>query len=326
MSFTQAPGQEQPRLAQLQDAFPFTIGIIPSEIDRSLEVSIPILQELGVHDVELSAVDGVQLPEYSTEMLERIKAQLTDADLQVGVSGTEIFKFVKLGEATGAVLDHPPVQTDLAHLRQAIVYSRSLGAKIIRLYAFRRDDMIGLGNPSPILPDGGTIPDAIVEKAAVVLAAAGDLAGEAGMTLAVENVRSCWANTGVNLAHLVSAADHSAVRICWDAANDFIAGGNPEGTGYAAVRPYVVSVHFKSAEIVDPVSGLTAWKPIGSGAVNIAEQIRLLTQDGFDGLASLETHWKPEGGTGTDGTRRSFAGLLQAMREMARAGNSGPGN
>jgi L-ribulose-5-phosphate 3-epimerase len=301
-------------------ALPFALGVIPSEVADSLAAALPVMADLGLAEVELSEVDGQPLPALTPGQAAATADRLARAGVRVRVGGTQLFKLVTLGDLAGPVLDHPPVRADLLLLAHALRLTRTLGGAVVRLYAFRREGMVGLGNPSPILPDGGPIPDPIVARAAAALRAAGDLAGELGMTLAVENVRSCWANTGVNLARLVAAADHPAVRVCWDPANDLIAGGDPAGSGHAAVRARVVAAHLKDARVVDRAAGLTAWAAIGDGEVDVADQLRRLAADGFAGLASLETHWAPPGGTRADGTRRSFAGLLAAARRATPEG------
>jgi sugar phosphate isomerase/epimerase len=140
------------------------------------------------------------------------------------------------------------------------------------------------------------------------------------VTLAIENVRSCWANTGVNTGRLVRAADHPAVRVCWDPANDYVAGGDPAGSGFAAVAGLIAAAHLKDALIVDRAAGRTAWAPICGGVVDAAIQLRLLAGDRFHGLASLETHYAPPGQTKADGTRLSWRGLMTAVERAGMVG------
>jgi sugar phosphate isomerase/epimerase len=288
------------------------LGAIPSEVDDRLDLAIPVLRELGISEDELSLVDGRAIDELDTGEPIEVRRRLAGAGLRVPVVGTELFKAIHVYDDSG-VVEH------LDRLERALAAASALGATVLRLYAFRRDGMVGLGNPSPIQPDGGAIPWPTVERIASALRRAGDLAAVAGMTLAVENVRSCWANSGVNTGRIVATTDHPAVRVCWDPANDHVAGGEPARSGYAAVRPFVVAAHLKDARIVDRAAGLTAWEPIGAGEVDVATQLRLLADDGFEGLASLETHWRAPNGSKADGSRVSWAGLLDAARRAAQA-------
>ena len=133
------------------------------------------------------------------------------------------------------------------------------------------------------------------------------------MTLGLENVRSCWGNSGHNAARILAAVDHPRLRAIWDPGNDFVSGGVPYPDGYRAVLPYLLHVHVKDAAVVDDATGLTRWAPIGSGAVDYAGQIDALRGDGYAGVVSVETHWRKEGASRLESTRETLAGLRQFL-------------
>ena len=108
----------------------------------------------------------------------------------------------------------------------------------------------------------------------------------------MENVRSCFGNTGPNTAAILATVDHASVRAIWDPANDFVSGGEGFRAGYDAVKPWMVHVHAKDATVVDPATGLTAWTAIGQGDLDWPAQIRALLDDGYSAAASA---WKPTG-------------------------------
>ena len=115
------------------------------------------------------------------------------------------------------------------------------------------------------------------------------------MTLGLENVRSCWGNSGHNAARILAAVDHPRLRAIWDPGNDFVSGGVPYPDGYRAILPYLLHVHVKDAVVVDDTTGLTSWAPIGSGSVDYAGQVDALRRDGYAAVVSVETHWRKEG-------------------------------
>jgi sugar phosphate isomerase/epimerase len=86
-------------------------------------------------------------------------------------------------------------------------------------------------------------------------------------------------------------------------------------------------VHFKDAKLLDPAIGLTAWAPIGEGAVDVDGQVADLLRDDFRGPVLLETHWRGEGLSGEQSSRRSFAGLVTAIDRAGTAARrrDGPG-
>ena len=156
---------------------------------------------------------------------------------------------------------------------------------------------------------GGAIPDDLLPKIVAGLRAATAIADEYQVTLGLENVRSCWGNSGPNAARILAAVDHPRLRAIWDPGNDYVSGGAPYPDGYRAVLPYLVHVHVKDAAVVDAATGLTRWACIGSGGVDYAGQIAALRRDGYDGVISVETHWRKPGDDGLESTRDTLAGL-----------------
>ena len=143
--------------------------------------------------------------------------------------------------------------------------------------------MEGLGNPSPILPDGGGVTDAVLERIVEGLHGACDLAREEEVRLLVENVRSCWGNTGLNTARILQATNRPELAIIWDVANDFVSRRNE----LSGRLPRDEALHHRHAlqkmpEFVDPAIGLTAWTAIGEGEVDVDGQVADLLRDGFD--------------------------------------------
>ena len=202
-------------------------------------------------------------------------------------------------------------------LEGGIRVAQALDSPYVRVFSCRRDGMVGMGNPSPRLPDGGPLPADRLAGIAAVLRDAGDRADAAGLTLLVENVRSCWGNTAVNTVRILEATDHPRVKLNWDPSNGFVSGGNPFPPGYELARPWTAHVHVKDARVVDPSTGLIAWECVGRGEVDFVGQFRALIADGFAGAVNLETHWHPEGRSREANSRESFAGMLQAL-DLAR--------
>lgn len=294
-------------------------GVCTDEVHPDLETALQAIREMGLRWVELLAFWGKPIVEMNDDEIERARALLDRYEMRVSAIGSLFLKLVQLGEVPrGQVAAHPAFQKDLETLRASIRIAQRLGAPIVRTYAFRRDTMIGMGNPSPRLPRGGEIPDEILEKVAEGLRIAAREAAESGLILGLENVRSCWANTGYNTARIIAATDHPALRAIWDPGNDYASGGEPYPEGYEAVRPYVCLIHVKDVRVVDPATGLISWEAVGRGELDYVSQFRALRRDGYAGPLSLETHWhpRPAGGGEPDriaDSRVSFDGVRAAL-------------
>lgn len=292
---------------------PDQLGVIADEMHDDLATALAEIRALGCRYVELQIFDGKTVAELSEGELDRAKELLNEHGLAVSAIGSQFLKPIQ-------VEDDAAFERELELLRASIRVAGELGAPIVRSYSFRRDGMVGLGNPSLRPPRGGEIPAPRLAQIAAKLRRAAQIAADAGLVLGLENVRSCWANTGWNAGAILDAVDHPALRAMWDPANDFVSGGDPNGEGYRAVRGRICLVHVKDAHVVDPATGLTAWDAVGKGEVDWAEQFRLLKRDGYTGTLSIETHWHPAGPNGEPpdkvrDSRISFEGIVAALGE-----------
>lgn len=303
-------------------------GVCTDEVHDDLETALRVARELGMRQVELQEFWGTPVTRLSDDELARTRDLLDRYEMTVSGIGTLFLKPVLLGQAPrGRVAQDAAFQRDLELLRASIRVAQRLGAPMVRTFSFRRDDMVGLGNPSPLLPAGGAIPDEILEKIVEGIRLAAREAADAGLILGLENVRSCWANGGVNAGRILRAVDHPAFKAIWDPGNDYVSCGEHFSAGYEAVKPFICHVHVKDARIRDRATGLTAWEAVGAGEVDYVGQFAALRRDGYAGTLSLETHWHPRPPGGEPDriadSRASFAGVRRAlaasMADAARA-------
>lgn len=290
------------------------LGVITDEIDASLERALEVAQELGIREVELNNLWGRSIVELSDEEIDRAESLIRAGGFRVPVVAPPALKAILLDDVASPA-DAPEMSKHLEWIRRSCVLAQRFGAPYVRIFSFRKSGMQGLGNPSPRLPRGGPIPDAMLEKIVVGLHLAAERAEQAGVTLLLENVRSCWGNSCWNVARILEAANHPALKAIWDPGNDYVSGGDPYPEGYEAVRPWMAHVHLKNAAVVEPETGLTRWERIGGGDLDFVPMLRRLKEDAFDGVVVLETHWRGEGLTAEESTRRSFADLLHALQQ-----------
>jgi sugar phosphate isomerase/epimerase len=80
------------------------------------------------------------------------------------------------------------------------------------------------------------------------------------------------------------------------------------------VKDVLAHVHLKDAYIRQ--DGTPRCVPLGSGNVPFIPQLRALSADGYDGLFTIETHYKPEGGSAKTGSRMTLDAILTLAREV----------
>ncbi len=304
---------------QIDTDLPFSVGVVNSEISSDVDVGVDVAADLGMSGIEIEDFWGRAAWQVDDALLERTRASVERGGLSVSAVGTQAFKILILppGDA-GDLASIDGWDQHRIELEGGIRVAQALDSPFVRVFSCRRDGMVGMGNPSPRLPDGGPLPADRLAGIAAVLRDAGDRADAAGVTLLVENVRSCWGNTAVNTVRILEATDHPRVKLNWDPSNGFVSGGDPFPPGYEIARPWTAHVHVKDARVVDPSTGLIAWECVGRGEVDFVGQLRALIADGFAGAVNLETHWHPEGRSKEANSRESFAGMLQAL-DLARS-------
>ena len=300
---------------------PFSVGVVNSEISSDVDVGVDVAADLGMSQIEIEDFWGRAAHECDDALIERTRNAVERGGLYVSSVGTQAFKVLIL--PAGDVCDPTAIDGWDQHrieLEGGIRVAQALDSPFVRIFSCRRDDMIGMGNPSPRLPDGGPLPDDRLAGIVTVLRDAGDRAAAADVTLLVENVRSCWGNTAVSTVRILEATDHPRVRLNWDPSNGFVSGGNPFPRGYEIARPWTEHVHVKDARVVDHATGLIAWECVGRGEVDFVGQLRALIDEGFAGAVNLETHWHPEDRSREANSRESFAGMLEALELAQRSG------
>lgn len=295
--------------------YAFHLGVVADEISDDPEQAFPAARELGLHEVELQQVWGKSVADLSASVMERVRDLLARFGLRVSMIGTAFLKACRLDLIPGG--EFAASADFAAHMElllRAAVAAQAFDCPLVRTFSFRWPHMVGLGNPSPRLARGGEIPPRALDLIRKGLRIAARVAAREGLTLGLENVRSCYANTGENARAIIDAVNSPALKAVWDPANSFVSGGADYPDGYEAIRPHIAHVHIKDARVRDEATGLTSWECIGEGQVRLREELVAFARDGYAGVVSVETHWQPE--DGCNGTARTVAGLERLLRAV----------
>jgi sugar phosphate isomerase/epimerase len=154
-------------------------------------------------------------------------------------------------------------------------YANELGVKTVVIFGFHRNGL------APGFP-----PDEVLQT----LYLAAEKAASAGIVLALETEDGYWADTGERQAQILEAVNHPALRANWDPGNAFCAGDVPYPTGYNALKKFIHHIHFKDAR--KTAGGQSMF--VTHGDIDWPGQIKALSQDGYNGFISIETHQRPK--------------------------------
>jgi len=284
----------------------YQFGVITDEIDLNFERACRIAAEEGMTYVELHRMWDKDIHELTDGELDRAKLIVDELGLKTHLICGMFFRPFSLGDVELAGMnEHPRYHEHMERLEKFIQIAHKFDAPNIRTFGFTRD--VGGGNPSLRSADGGGMGDETLEKIAFGLRAACARLQAEGLTLALENARSLYTNTGGNMRRVLDAVQMPNLKIIWDPANAFVAGEDP-ADGYRQVKGHIVDVHCKDAIVADAATGLTTWERIGHGGTDWATQIHLLLDEPVEHY-TIETHWKKKGQDKAENTRQTFASL-----------------
>lgn len=180
-------------------------------------------------------------------------------------------------------------------LARSLDIAEMLGAPIVRVFSFWRTV-----EPAKLHAE-------IVESLENAVAEA----SPRGIKIGIENEHACNLATGSEVAPILAAIEDGNLGLVWDPANAYVAGHKPFPDDYRTVPANrIVHVHAKDG-VLPPGSSRMQWGNVGEGRVDWPGQLRALSDDGYRGLISLETHWG-----GPDGDK--FQGSTMCIRSLQR--------
>jgi sugar phosphate isomerase/epimerase len=266
------------------------ISLITDEISADLETAIEIGASWGVRDFELRTVGDDRVPNLPDYQRSCLKELLEEYQARVIAISPGLFKCPFPGKSRSRfsiqAMDHALYQKwhtakDLVRYHQeellpkALQYAIEIGAKIVVIFSFERDDPANIAAPDEIVE--------ILQDAAVQ-------AEHLGLELAIEVENGFWADSGQHTCDLLSRVNRPGLGVNWDPGNAFEAGDVPYPTGYQAIRDYLKHLHFK--DVVCLENG--QYEYAIQGEIDWAGQIEALVYDGYAGHISIETHMRPK--------------------------------
>lgn len=282
----------------------FKLSVITDEITQDFGHAVEVAaKEFGLGYVELRELWGKNLMKLDGKEVGEARRLLERSRLRVSSIASPIFKvdwpgapasrFSPKRDEFGA--NYTFSQQDEL-LDRALELTRAFNTDRIRIFDFwRLEDQ---------KPYRAAIDQKLIEAAAT--------AQKRGITLLLENEQSCNTATGAEAARTLSVVRSSNFMLNWDPGNAAARGETPFPDGYALLpKRRIGYMHCK--DIVRGPDGKTDWAAMGSGIVDYVGQFRALKKDGYNGVLSLETHWRG-GGTPEQCSRVSMAGMKDLLR------------
>ncbi|MGA9767533.1 MAG: sugar phosphate isomerase/epimerase family protein [Blastocatellia bacterium] len=282
----------------------FKLSVITDEITNDFGHALEVAsKEFGLGFVEIRelwgknilALDGKQIGE-ARQLLERYRLRVSaiaSPIFKVDWPGAPVSRYSPKRDQFGANYTFDQ-QDEL--LERGFEIARAFNTTNIRIFDFwRLDDQT---------PHRAAIDKKLTEAAAK--------ADKRGITLILENEHACNTATGREAARTLKAVRSPRLKLNWDAGNAAARGETPFPDGYALLpKDRIGYMHCK--DIIRKPDGTTEWMAMGRGIIDYVGQFRALKKDGYDGVLSLETHWRGAG-TPEESTRQSMAGMKELLR------------
>lgn len=251
--------------------------VFTDELSPDFDEAVRICAELHVRYVEPRAVWDTNINRIDIDGAKRMKKVLDRYGVKVGVIGS--------GFGKCSLIDEDEWKEHLEILERQIRFCDLFDTRIIRGFPFWIPDRSNWRTAGR--PDMGEYIDRITDR----LGVAAEMARKEGITISLETEGTTFSGSCAEVAAVIEAVGSPAVTCCWDIANSWHFGeaGYPEG--YQRIKGTVTHVHVKDFTLDpnDPTKP-TGTTHVDCGDIPYMEIFPALIADGYDGLASVETH------------------------------------
>ena len=268
----------------------WTLSGFSDEISPDFAEQCALVAQLGLTHLELRSAWGTNVLDLDADQLDAASALLAEHDLAVSSIGSPIGK-IGIGDDFGP---------HLARARHAVEVAHHFGAPYVRIFSFFV--------PTGVDPD--SVRDEVLDRmrALAEVAAAGDV------VFLHENEKEIYGDIPRRCLDVVASVGSPHLQLAWDAANFVQVGVRPFSEGYAQLRPHLAYVQIKDALLANG-----EVVPAGRGDGEVAETVRALHADGFDGFFSLEPHLSTSHALGGFSGPELFTEAWQAFTDLLRA-------
>jgi L-ribulose-5-phosphate 3-epimerase len=275
------------------------LGVITDEISEDFEYALAFCHEHQIRDIELRSIWNKSIVDHDDAELKRIESLAWKADVRITCIASPFLK-CHLNDEQAAIgnthsANERPRDEHWDILDRSLDIARRYDAPIVRTFSFWR------------VAEPVSVRDEVLE----ILQVATEHVSAAGKLLGLENEYACNIATGEESRWFLDRIPNQTFGLIWDPGNEAALGSNPFPDGYEQVKHRIHHVHLK-----DPVAIAegTAFTQMGQGAIDYTGQFKAFERDRYDGVLSIETHYKIDGEV-EPATRECIAGT----RELAQA-------
>lgn len=256
------------------------ISIISDEISYDFHTAWELAEQWGVNEFELRNLGPNRMPDHDPVWDDVVCHYIKEKGARITALSPGLFKLRRSDESAEFHVGE--------RFEKSLRLAETFDCTRIIIFAFLCEDGETEENP----------PEEVLD----ILGRKADQAQAAGIELSVETSQRTFAANGAASRILMEKLKHPSVTLNWDPANSLNGGDTSQLNGYKEIRGLASQVHVKDTDGSNIVV-------VGQGKVDWVGQLKALSEDGFDGYLTLETHIKPR----LTGTKA----CLDALRKVA---------
>jgi sugar phosphate isomerase/epimerase len=282
------------------------LGVITDGISRDLEHALQVMNETGVEYAELQFVWDKEIGDQTPEEIRKIKDLVTR--YRVKVPCITRHNFVGLPVMT-TTTDDEAYKKQLEGLKRCIAIAKELGTSLVRVMSCRKEMIIfGHNGAEQWVASTGAW-----DKLLKLLEKPVRVAEEAGITLVVETGNNAMITSGYLGRKLIDDLGTKHLKVLWDIPNTLYCTDIPYPNAYELIKDHIGHIHIKDCK-ANIAHATVRFCPVGEGdmAPYLEGIAAALKRDRYPGVVSIESVYRPDGGTFEDGFRR----VLPTVRKL----------
>jgi sugar phosphate isomerase/epimerase len=283
------------------------LGVITDGISRDLEHALQVMTGAGLEYAELQFLWDKEIGDLSDDETARAVDLVDRYGAKVACISRHNFVGLLVGETEVGDADH---RRHMDALRRCIDMATAFDTKLVRIMSFRKEMIIFGYNGAEVW----NASKGAWDKLLALLQPAVKMAEEHGVTLVVETGNNAMIPSAVLGRKLIDDLGSEHLKVLWDPANTLYCNEVVSPDGYGALRDgYLGHVHIKDCRVDIPMASVHQCA-LGTGemAPYLEEIAAKLEEDRYRGVVSLESVYRPTGGTFEEGFHASI-GLFKEI-------------
>ena len=277
------------------------LGVITDGISREFEHALTVMNETGLKYAELQYLWDKEVGDLNDAEITKAQSLIKSYEMQVSCISRHNFAGMLVGDTEVGDKNY---NRHMDGLQSCIDMALELDTNVVRIMSFRRE-MILFGSMGA---DHWVTSTGAWDKLLKLLELPVKLAEEKNINLVLETGNNAMVPSAWLGKKLINDIGSDRLRILWDPANSLYANEPTYPDGWEALKDgYIGHFHIKDAK-VKMAHAHVEFCEMGKGDMApylepLANEMKL---NNYNGYISLESVYRPEGGSFEDGYRASL--------------------